>query len=465
MTSPAPTRLRISKRRRLLFTFLLAIAIYTAAELICLVVLIFMNVSPLKPTLRLLQTDIASGSAVSAGANEPIHPYLGWIHNPQTSPIEKWNGHEIPVNELGFKDNGHSIYTRSDNLFIVGIAGGSVAFQFSWAAEELLKEKLQSHPRVKGRRIQFVRMALSGYKQPQQLLAYNFLMSLGGEFDLVINIDGFNETTLAILENADLGTSIAYPRAWHSRSISMLDPRDSADAAQLLHLKGKRQEMAKSILASKFRWSPILNLVWYTRDQTTYGRLVDLGLSVSKNRRSSFVNHGPVNHHEEGPRLEEDVVAIWMRCSLQMHQLCRANKTLYLHVLQPNQYVPGSKPLSAYELEKCIDPEGKTRTVVMNVFPELQKRSEDLMRQGVAFSDQTQVFSGITDTLYVDPWCHFNTEGNRILGEAISDVLLKMLDHAELDTATTIGPDGANSRKNLTEAAPAAADRPVAGPK
>jgi len=41
-------------------------------------------------------------------------------------------------------------------------------------------------------------------------------MSLGGEFDLVINIDGFNETTLAILENADLGTSIAYPLAWHS---------------------------------------------------------------------------------------------------------------------------------------------------------------------------------------------------------------------------------------------------------
>jgi len=446
MTNPEAARLRISPRRRIVFTCLMLLMVYIAAELICVVVMSFMNLGPLQSRLRSIQTDIASGSGVSGAANEPIHPYLGWIHNPQTSPIEKWNGYEIPVNGLGFKDNGHSIYTRSDDLFIVGIAGGSVAFQFSWAAEELLKERLQGHPRVRGRRIQFVRMALSGYKQPQQLMAYNFLMSLGAEFDLIVNIDGFNETTLAILENAELDTAIVYPRSWHARSISMLDPRDSADAAQLLHLKGKRQEMAKDILASNFQWSPLLNLVWYTRDQTAAGRLVDLGLSISKNRRSSFVNHGPENAHD-GTLLEEDVVAIWMRCSRQMHQLCRANGTLYLHVLQPNQYVPGSKPLSEFELKKCIDPQGQTRAVVMNLFPQLQKKSEELRKYGVAFSDQTQVFSGVSETLYVDPWCHFNTEGNRILGEAISVVLLDMLDHAEGERSPTIASDGRNSQK------------------
>ena len=38
---------------------------------------------------------------------------------------------------------------------------------------------------------------MPGYKQPQQLMAYNYLLSLGAEFDAVINIDGYNVITTA----------------------------------------------------------------------------------------------------------------------------------------------------------------------------------------------------------------------------------------------------------------------------
>lgn len=35
-----------------------------------------------------------------------------------------------------------------------------------------------------------------GWKQPQQLLALNYFLSLGQRFDVIVNLDGFNEIAL-----------------------------------------------------------------------------------------------------------------------------------------------------------------------------------------------------------------------------------------------------------------------------
>ena len=43
--------------------------------------------------------------ATSDGACEAIHPYFGWVHNPQVSKAEEIFGKEIPVNRLGFQDD------------------------------------------------------------------------------------------------------------------------------------------------------------------------------------------------------------------------------------------------------------------------------------------------------------------------------------------------------------------------
>jgi hypothetical protein len=241
--------------------------------------------------------------------------------------VENAGSHRTPVNHLGFRDDGESIYRRADDLFIVGIAGGSVAFQFSWMAEELLKQRLAEHPRVRGRRIQFVRLALSGYKQPQQLMTYSYLTALGAEFDLIINIDGFNETVLGIRENAEANTALVYPRSWHARSIVISDPRKSADSARLLHLRGKRQKMAEDILASSLSWSPLLNMVWYLRDHTARNELTDLGLEISKFQKSSFIHHGPANSkvasavEEKRLRSGSGALKRWANCAAPM-ELC-----------------------------------------------------------------------------------------------------------------------------------------------
>ena len=419
-----------SRRRLWLFRCVLLLIVYGAVELIAFGTLRMLQENATIASMRFWQADVASGESVSDGAFETIHPYLGWVHNPQNPGAENVGSLKTPVNHLGFRDDGEGVYQRSDDVFIVGIAGGSVAFQFSWAAEELLKQKLADHPRVRGRRIQIVRLALSGYKQPQQLMAYSYLTALGAEFDLIINIDGFNETVLSLQENAEMKTALAYPRSWHSRSLVIVDPRKSADSARLLELRARRQVMARSILESPLKWSPLRNVIWYFRDQKARNELIDLGLEVSRSQRTSFIHHGPSNPTSKAA-IEDEAVAIWQRCSLAMHQLCRANGTLYLHVLQPNQYVPGSKPLTEFEKEKCIDTGGPTEITVKALFPRLIEQGLKMEGGGLAFSDQTQVFFGVTETVYVDPWCHFNEEGNRLLCEALVPEIRELLDQQQ----------------------------------
>lgn len=416
-----------SRKKLWLFRFMMFVIVYGIIELIAVGALRVMHEEVSLSDLHGWQKYVASGENVSDRAFETIHPYLGWVHNPQNPGQENVGSRRTPVNYLGFRDDGKSVYKRADEVFIVGIAGGSVAFQFSWVAEELLKQRLAQHPRVRGRRIELVRFALSGYKQPQQLMAYAYLTALGAEFDLIINIDGFNETVLGIRENAEQDTALVYPRSWQARSIVIIDPRKSADSARLLHLRGKRQEMARSILASPFRRSPLMNLVWHLRDQYARDELTDLAIEVSRSQRTSFIHHGPPNSDTENA-IKEEAIEIWQRCSRALNQLCTANGTLYLHVLQPNQYVPGSKPLTEYEKDKCITPGGPVEITVKTLFPQLIEKGLKMRASGLAFSDQTQVFSTVTESLYVDPWCHFNEEGNLLLCEAIVPEILALLD-------------------------------------
>jgi hypothetical protein len=166
------------------------------------------------------------------------------------------------------------------------------------------------------------------------------------------------------------------------------------------------------------------------RDQSAREELTNLGLEISKGQRTSFIHHGPANPDSDAAT-EEEATNIWQRCSLAMHQLCHANGTLYLHVLQPNQYVPGSKPLSTFEKEKCIHQDGPIDVTVRTLFPRLIEKGLNLQARGVAFSDQTQVFSAVEESLYVDPWCHFNEEGNRLLCEALVPEIRGLLDQQQ----------------------------------
>lgn len=413
---------RRSRGKHVLFLLVIAIGVYLFAELAAVFV------RSLSGAYRFdSQVGNIAMSAHLDGSSEAIHPYLGWVHNPQVSQPEEIFGKAIPVNQLGFRDDNASVRRRSEDRFLVGVLGGSVAWHTSVAGADIIKDRLEAHPALKGRSIELVRLAAPGYKQPQQVMALNFIQVLGGEFDAVINIDGYNEAALALVENGYGGTSIAYPRAWSARTISALDPGSYAAAARLLQLRGSRQQAARDLLQSNFRWSPLRKLIWYATDQSRRNGMIELGLEVSRNRRGSFANHGPVDVDVERDELKSAVIDLWKRSSVQLQHLCEASGSVYLHVLQPNQYMAGTKVLSAHEVEFAFFAEQELGTAIREMYPRLVAEAEWLQNAGVKFSDQTMLFAGEADTIYCDPFCHYNQRGNEMLAAAVADELAQLI--------------------------------------
>ncbi|MFM7056029.1 MAG: hypothetical protein ACKO2P_03810 [Planctomycetota bacterium] len=372
--------------------------------------------------LRIQQQQIATGAMSSDGATETIHPFLGWVHNPQLAVPEHIDGRLASTNALGFRDNGPSILKRSPDQLIIGITGGSVAWRFSWEAEARLRELLAKVPEFANRQLHLVRLALPGYKQPQQLFSLSYVLALGGEFDAIINFDGFNDGVLAVLENARQGTAIEYPRSWHARSLLITDPRQSSEAWQLLSLRAARQTRARSALQSPLRFSSLYQLIWMARDEAAKTQLLELAAAVVRSRRDSFVHHGPAPPpQDQSLRAAAD---LWARSSQQMHDLCTAKGIRYLHCLQPSQYLQGTKTFSQFELEFCRTPGQPHAVLAAEIFPLLQTRGQELAKAGVSFIDLTGLFTEHPETLYADPWCHVNATGSRLFADAIAPALV-----------------------------------------
>ena len=112
------------------------------------------------------------------------------------------------------------------------------------------------------------------------------------------------------------------------------------------------------------------------------------------------------------------------QASYQMGNLCRANQIQYLHILQPNQYVKGSKVLSEWEKTHAYSgPDNLARKAVEEGYPFLLEYGKGLTQQDVAFYDLTQIFAGRAETLYRDNSCHYNERGYIILSEHIAQAL------------------------------------------
>ena len=424
-------RRKIPLRRRLVFTAIAVSLGWLIAEGLawCGMSVAYENFS--FASWHRQRESLQRGTTVSDGAAEVIHPYLGWAFSPTVAEPVQLGDRSISINGLGFADEHDSVVRRRDDQFILGIAGGSVAWQVSVDGEELIREMLEASPLLRSRKVRIVRMAMSGYKQPQQVMTLNYLMSLGGEFDAVINIDGYNETALAIAENARVDVSIAYPRSWNGRTVTIADPRESAATAELIALRGQRQSMAKSMNGSIMRFSPVANLIWRLRDTSCRTGLRDLAGKLVRTERSvedrSFASFGPYTKYASDQELDDAIIALWKRSSLLMQHVCDGHGAAYVHMLQANQYHEGSKPMSSQEREDSIAPFQRAGLAAKRLYPQLVKTGPSFAADGIRFSDQTMIFSQINDPIYVDGWCHYNARGNRLMAKAACDELLKEL--------------------------------------
>jgi hypothetical protein len=439
---PGTPRPRRSWPKRCVLALATLVLVLLACELIGLVGLAMVDGTLDFAALK--DDQQASAAGVDRNAPPPLdevlHPHLGWVLNPDftdftdattTDTTTSAGGGEntlVPINRLGFLDQADPLARRSPERLRVAIIGGSVAWYFSMHGKEQLEARLAQAPRFQGRQIEFVSLALSGYKQPQQLMTLAWMLSLGAEYDVVINIDGFNEVALHPSENHPKAVHVAYPRGWHERVRQL--PRSEIVHTLYRHasLTLQRRSWAKRFLDEPLAYSPLLNFIWRTRDNRFRKQIGEDRVFIASqwlNQARVYMHTGPDNTYADPDEMYDQLVALWQRCSRQLDRLCQTNGIRYLHVLQPNQYVEGSKPMSEAEREIAIEPGHKYRPGVIDGYPRLRSAGLELTRSGVDFLDLTLVFANTREPIYIDDCCHYNPQGNRMLANAIADRLLE----------------------------------------
>jgi hypothetical protein len=151
-----------------------------------------------------------------------LHPYFGPTHrqglpvrHPRALRENASSPARVPTNNFGFASTHNYPFVKtSPNQFVIGMFGGSVGAWFCQVGAHRLVEDLKANAFFKTREIVPLCLSHEGYKQPQQLLVLSYFLSIGQAFDLVLNIDGFNEVTLSSFNN-QRGLDISMPSAMH----------------------------------------------------------------------------------------------------------------------------------------------------------------------------------------------------------------------------------------------------------
>ena len=353
---------------------------------------------------------------------EVIHPYLGFVIDPDE---------ETGYSEYGFQGNVPTFGNDDDNTLIIGIFGGSFAAGFAKYGADRILSQLRQLSDFFYKKIIVQTIALGGYKQPQQLLALTYFLTLGAHFDIAINLDGFNEVALAPAENADLIYPF-YPRGWAARVSNFVDPEKLRFIGRMVILDEQITRWAHLFAVTPLRYNITANVIWRYRHIQLYNRRMEQSRqleahAMKRAQEFDYVITGPSFHYDSENAMFQALAKVWKTSSLQMHQLCEANNIAYFHFLQPNQYVPGSKIMNEKELEVAFQEDHLYRRGVIRGYPLLIQEGKNLQKQGVNFHDLTMIFANNDNLLYSDNCCHVNVEGYQIIGTAIGKTIIHAL--------------------------------------
>ena len=306
---------------------------------------------------------------------------------------------------------------RREDTVIIGLLGGSVAEQVKPYFQEALNRwfaanRLSQQPVVLG-------LALGGERQPQQTLIVTNTLLLGGEFDLIVNLDGFNELRggAAWVGGFDLIVNLD--------RFNELN-RGSMTGAELLlvgRLRALRGEQARRLTAgatSPLRGSALFGLANRWRQERIAAEIIRLNHQLAAPEPDASPQQPERRRQRNAqPRQEwlQENARFWYRSSVMLARLAQLAGADYYHFLQPNQYVPDSKPLSPWERE-FARVAGAQRLVEPG-YPLLREFNQDLQNQGINYFDLTQIFADHRETLYVDACCHLNKWGNELLAAAM----------------------------------------------
>jgi hypothetical protein len=190
----AVVRRPLTRGRRILFSGLALVLAGVVAEMCCSVTLLVIGGDWSYSVIHSDQRVTAAGGEWPAvSSHQAVHPYVGYVLDPDA--LEG-------VNSLGFLQFPQDIPRRAPGRTVVALTGGSVAMMLYEGAGDRLRQEIER--RLPGQQVDICCLAVLGHKQPQQIMAVNYLGCLGAEFDVVVNLDGFNEIAFPPTVDTDI---------------------------------------------------------------------------------------------------------------------------------------------------------------------------------------------------------------------------------------------------------------------
>jgi hypothetical protein len=334
---------------------------------------------------------------------EIIHPYLGFVFDFKDDKVNK--------DTYGISITGNPVIKRQPGRLNVALLGGSVAASLAKDLAAALTRICRLPPQV-------ATLALSGYKQPQQLLALTYFLALGAEYDLVINLDGYNDIVLPFTDNYRIGVNPFYPRNWNLRINRQPSKKILAEIGKVRYLRDLKEEDLAGINSSPYRWSAVYGLLKRQQIKRLNWRISRASTNLLKLQQSEvkkFEETGPLPEYHDPEQLYHEAAAVWARSSLLLDQLARSNGMEYYHFLQPNQYVKGSKVLTAAERRTAYLENTPPSQAALIGYPIIIRLGKKLLAKRINYFDATMVFAGVKKTVYIDVCCHYNQRGKDIL--------------------------------------------------
>jgi len=374
------------------------------------------------------------GMRMELSVVERLHPFFGYVQKP--GPDFRPG---FMYNNYGFiSPYDYPFFKTDENQYVVGVFGGSVASNYSIyeIQNKILETKLKQIPQLQDKEIIILSFATGGYKQPQQLLILNYMLSVGQVFDMVINIDGFNEIALSSLNN-DRQLDLTMPSAAHIQPLTSLANNDLSTKAleTLLKIKQTKPKINDAIATLK---NCNLASCHTLNSLHVRGLIKDYRQNVERFQRYQqnpddeegegsvflfFTQESPIPEAEALQKMTDN----WVKTSTLMNQILSAQNIPYFHVIQPNQYYPTDRVYSEEEREVAFSDDSPYSDAIEAGYPLLLSRIPELQATGVTVLNGVQILDQAPEMMYIDNCCHYTPAGEHILSSYIAESIINSL--------------------------------------
>ncbi len=367
-----------------------------------------------------------------------FHPFFGYVLKPGVFHHELSG---LKINNYGFFSPYDYPHVKTNrNQVIIGIFGGSVASDFTVnenidpSHSRTLIQQLKVLPQFSDKEIIVLNFANGGYKQPQQLLILSYFLSQGQEFDLVINIDGFNEIALSPYNN-QAKLDLAMPSFQHFQPLVSLVSGDLSATIKMgdivklqQHLNQANQQLNQCKMALCYGVN-FLKIQYFSQQYQQKAKALDQ-YQIQQQAKTNPVQESLISLPKQSEILQEEVmlnqaVNQWLESSQMMYHLLAMRQIPYFHVIQPNQHYPTLRVFSSEE--QGIIQESPYRQAAKQGYPILISQGEQMQTSGINLLNAVKIFDQTSETVYRDSCCHYNQLGQDILTQYIAEYVIKTL--------------------------------------